>query len=139
SMIIYADNGPRVISPQRVAAILMLAQRVSVAFERLIRKRKAASDRLLEGQGGAWEDRLEFDLTSPEPSDAASGPANVPEHEVVVVSETVATDMADAEAVEELATAVEIVADEDDATDEEWEAVSFGSLDETPTASTTAF
>lgn len=39
--ILYADNGPRVVSSKRVAAVLLLAQRAGMAFERLIRSRKA--------------------------------------------------------------------------------------------------
>ncbi|MBN1961357.1 MAG: HEAT repeat domain-containing protein [Deltaproteobacteria bacterium] len=42
--ILYADNGKRVVSSRRVAAILLLIQRTGVAFERLIRRQKQNPD-----------------------------------------------------------------------------------------------
>ena len=43
--ILYADNGARGVSSKRVAAVLLLAQRTGMAFERLIRRQKARADK----------------------------------------------------------------------------------------------
>lgn len=46
--ILYADNGARGVSSKRVAAVLLLAQRAGMAFERLIRRRKPRADAALD-------------------------------------------------------------------------------------------
>ncbi len=45
--ILYADNGGRGVPSQRVASILLITHRAGMALESLIRRRKAASDKLL--------------------------------------------------------------------------------------------
>ena len=64
SVIVYADNAERPVSPRRVAGLLVLTQRSSLAFERLIRKRKVAAERMIarSDDGGSDDMPIEFDL-----------------------------------------------------------------------------
>ncbi len=48
--ILFADNGSHGVSPKRVAAVLLLAQRVGLCFEQLIRRNKSNAQRLIEGE-----------------------------------------------------------------------------------------
>ena len=90
AIILYADNGARGISPRRVAAVLLLTQRASIAFERLIRKRKGAADRMVhDGDDVA----LEFDIAEEDPP-PSSGHAvhEIEEHEFEVLAEVAGAD-----------------------------------------------
>ncbi|MBI3179081.1 MAG: hypothetical protein HYZ27_05430 [Deltaproteobacteria bacterium] len=48
--ILYADNGERGVPSQRVASILLITHRAGMALESLIRRRKAASDKMLTAE-----------------------------------------------------------------------------------------
>lgn len=131
AVILYADNGERGISPKRVAAVLLLTQRASLAFEQLIRKRKAAAHKIIEDQGEHdWEEDvpIEFDIVEEEPAEPA---ADMADSEFEVITEgPVAT--------RPLGTP-NLSASTDDGGDVTWEAVTFDDIDPSPDANRQAF
>lgn len=129
AVILYADNGERGISPKRVAAVLLLTQRATLAFEQLIRKRKAAATRIIAEQANSadWEEDIpiEFDVIEEAPAEATE----LSDSEFEVITEgPVATRSLEA-----------LSASTDDDGDVTWEAVTFDDIDESPDASRQAF
>lgn len=127
AMMLYADNGARGIAPRRVAAALLLTQRASVAFERVIRKRKAAAKRIGDEspQAQEWEEDIpiEFDLAEESAQEEPTTEVGAGDFEVVADSPV------------GRAAPVEV----NNETSDPWDSVSFSGVDESPDASRAAF
>ncbi|MEZ4271300.1 MAG: hypothetical protein R3C68_07660 [Myxococcota bacterium] len=148
--IFYADNGDRGISQRRVAAVLLLTQRLGIALERAIRKRKSSVERVLSSQsrapGSTDSTRLsesKFESLTHEVAPSLSPPLpGIDARLSKVLGDSLEVELVDSESDDsaiEVTIEQDVVAIEEDEADQAWESVSFEGIDSSPDATVRAF